>query len=217
MRLAPTRSASSTVSCVTSRQRRTPRTSSSIDPTISPALSYSSCSRKGATVSMRSYNSRMRIAYLQCQYIAFHKSIRHERPNRLSTDQGGRPGANCWFRKACSQLNLVPRSTRSYYPIHQSGFSRESHEIADAVGRTQVTEKQQDNIVSQEIEVHLVTDENNVGRSAVLEQLLCVGALPGSDKCLGISRHTPMVCANDKNVEQQSDQEDRDAKNPVVH
>src|SRR5664280_726024 len=105
MRLAPTRSASSTVSCVTSRQRRTPRTSSSIEPTISPALSYSSCSRKGAAISMRSYNSRMRIAYLQCQHIAFHKSIRHERPNRLPTDQGGRLGANCWFWEACPQLS----------------------------------------------------------------------------------------------------------------
>src|SRR5450756_552620 len=118
MRLAPTRSASSTVSCVTSRQRRTPRTSSSIEPTINPALSYSSCSRKGATVSMRSYNSRMRIAHLLCQHIAFDKSIRHERPNRQTTHHGGRLGTSFRFQETFPQLNqcapfcpLVPSRT----------------------------------------------------------------------------------------------------------
>src|SRR5450756_3196215 len=94
MRLAPTRSASSTVSCVTSRQRRAPRTSSSIEPTINPALSYSSCSRKGATVSMRSYNSRMRIAHLLCQHIAFDKSCllytSDAADDLLCVDLGGR-------------------------------------------------------------------------------------------------------------------------------
>src|SRR5659263_254181 len=65
--------------------------------------------------------------------------------------------------------------------------------------------------------MRLVTHENDVGCGAIPDQLLCGRTLSGSNKCLRISRHTPVVCTNDKNVEHQSDQEDRDAENPPIH
>src|SRR5664280_855047 len=64
--------------------------------------------------------------------------------------------------------------------------------------------------------MRLATHENDVGCGAIPDQLLCGRALSGSNKCLRISRHAPVINADDNHVQHQSDQEDRNAENPPV-